>query len=622
MFVETVWLVPFYGLLGAVLTLPWAVGIVTRTGPRPAAYINLLMTILSVVHSIFVLHAVWGLPPQQSSFTWFQAYDLSLSFSLDLSPVSAGAAVLVGAISLIAQVYAIGYMETDWAIARFFALMGFFEGAMSGIAFSDSLFFSYALLELLTLSTYLLVGFWYAQPLVVTAARDAFWTKRVGDLFLLMGVVALSSLTGSLNFSDLKVWAESQPTIDYFANHPQFAALLGLALIAGPTGKCAQVPLHLWLDEAMEGPNPASILRNSVVVASGAYVLIKLQPLLELSPFASSTLVMIGAITAVGASVVAIAQIDLKRALSHSTSAHLGLVFIAVGMQQTDIALCFLFTHAIAKSLIFMSSGSVMMTVITQDLTEMGGLWSRMPATTIAFLVGSFSLVAIFPLGNFWTMLQWVEAFWDSHPLLVLVLLLVNGITAYGLTRIFGLVFLGPPKPKTRRAPEVLWSVAFPMVSLTILALLVPWLLFSWNLAIDRASVDLPAVALVVGSGIVGCFSAARSYINQYEMGSTVSLPPKLVTQFQRPIANFFANDLYVQDLYRVSAVFVVAKSSKALGWIDRYLVDGAVNFLGLASIFSGESLRYTITGRSQQYIFTILLGTMLVVVAAFLSLR
>jgi NADH:ubiquinone oxidoreductase subunit 5 (chain L)/Multisubunit Na+/H+ antiporter, MnhA subunit len=135
---------------------------------------------------------------------------------------------------------------------------------------------------MLTLSTYLLVGFWYAQPQVVTAARDAFWTKRLGDLILLMGVVALSTYAPSLNFSDLAIWASQPDTIAFFQANPLIANLLGLALIAGPTGKCAQFPLHLWLDEAMEGPNPASILRNSVVVAGGAYVLIRLQPVLAL----------------------------------------------------------------------------------------------------------------------------------------------------------------------------------------------------------------------------------------------------------------------------------------------------------------------------------------------------
>lgn len=169
---------------------------------------------------------------------------------------------------------------------------------MSGLAVSDSLLLSYCLLELLTLSTYLLVGFWYAQPLVVTAARDAFLTKRVGDILLLMGVVALSSLAGSLNFPDLYDWAETAQL------SPTVSALLGLSLIAGPIGKCAQFPLHLWLDEAMEGPNPASILRNSVVVGCGAYVLIKLQPILILSPVASTALVALGSLTAIGASLV------------------------------------------------------------------------------------------------------------------------------------------------------------------------------------------------------------------------------------------------------------------------------------------------------------------------------
>ena len=153
---------------------------------------------------------------------------------------------LVTFLSLLAQIYALGYMEKDWAMARFFGLLGFFEVAISGIAISDSLLLTYALLEMLTLSTYLLVGFWYAQPLVVTAARDAFLTKRVGDVPLLMGVVTLSTIAGSLNFSDLEKWAETATL------SPVFGTLLGLALIAAPTAKCAQFPFHLWLDEAME----------------------------------------------------------------------------------------------------------------------------------------------------------------------------------------------------------------------------------------------------------------------------------------------------------------------------------------------------------------------------------
>jgi NAD(P)H-quinone oxidoreductase subunit 5 len=611
--VNTIWLVPCYGLFGAIATLPWSIGIIRNTGPRPAAYLNLLMTVLALVHSVIILRSIWQQPPLRIEIPWLQAPGLELSMSLDISTVSMGAAVLIGAISLFAQFYALGSMEMDWAMARFYALMGFFEGAMSGIALSDSLFFSYALLELLTLSTYLLVGFWYAQPLVVTAARDAFWTKRIGDLILLMGVVTLSTMTGSLNFSDLADWAS---TADL---SPQAANLLGLALIAGPTGKCAQFPLHLWLDEAMEGPNPASVLRNSVVVACGAYILIKLQPILALSPLALYALVVIGTITAVGASLVAIAQIDMKRALSHSTSAYLGLVFIAVGMQHGDIALVFLFTHAIARALLFMSSGAVMMTTPTQDLTEMGGVLTRMPATSTAFVVGGLGLTAIIPLGNFWTMLQWVDSFWNEHPWLVAVMLFVNGATAFGLTRVFGLVFWGKPQIKTRRMPEAPWTVAVPMVSLIVVTLLVPLMLHTWQLLPTWESLNWYAISLLIASGLTGCLVGGAIYLRtNYEMGSTVPMPPRPVRIVWKFVQDLLAYDLYVMGIYRVSVIFLVGNGSRLISWVDRYIVDGAVNLFGFASIFTGETLKYTITGRSQQYLLTIVLGVVLASVLAF----
>ncbi|HEY9695450.1 MAG TPA: NAD(P)H-quinone oxidoreductase subunit F [Oculatellaceae cyanobacterium] len=589
------WWVPLYGFIGAILTLPWSTGIVRRTGPRPAAYFNVLMTVLALIHGSIVFRSTWNQDSQELMFNWLQVADLNLSFAVDISSVSVGAMELITGLSLLAQIFALGYMEKDWALARFFGLMGFFEGAISGLAISNSLFLSYGLLELLTLSTYLLVGFWYAQPLVVTAARDAFLTKRVGDVLLLMGVVVLATQAGSLNFNDLYEWAET-------ANLPPLTAnLLGLALIAGPIGKCAQFPLHLWLDEAMEGPNPASILRNSVVVSCGAYVLIKLQPILNISPLALTTLVVVGTMTAIGASLVAIAQIDIKRALSHSTSAFLGLVFIAVGMQWTDFALLILFTHAIAKALLFMSIGSIIATTSNQNLTEMGGLWSKMPATTIAFLVGSAGLIGLTPLGSFWALERGLDAFWTSQSWIVAVILLVNCLTAINLTRVFRLAFLGKSQPKTRRAPEVPWPMAVPMVTLTITTLLVPLMMQSLSLLPDWNYINRSAVVLLMLSGLVGTV-----------LGAVLELRRNWSRSMQRSIRfvqDLLAYDFYIDRLYRVSVVLVVERLSKFNAWIDQYVVDGAVNLVGLATIFSGQGLRYIGSGQSQFYIVTILLG-------------
>jgi len=191
--VENSWVIPIYSLLGAIATLPWSLGLIRKTGPRPAAYLNILMTLIGFIHGSVIFNLIWTRPAQQFVFHWLQVADLDLTLSIELSPVSIGAMEMVTGISLLVQVYALGYMEKDWSLARFFALMGFFEAALAGLALSDSLLLSYCLLEALTLSTYLLVGFWYAQPLVVTAARDAFLTKRVGDIALLMAIVALSS---------------------------------------------------------------------------------------------------------------------------------------------------------------------------------------------------------------------------------------------------------------------------------------------------------------------------------------------------------------------------------------------------------------------------------------------
>lgn len=598
---ETSWLLPIYGIVGAIASLPWATGAIRRSGQRPAAYLNILMTLVAFLHGVFVFRGIWNQGAYELGLTWFSMADFQLTLSFDISVLNLGALELVTGLSLLAQIFALGYMEKDWALARFYALMGFFEAAMSGLVLSGSLFLSYSLLEMLTLSTYLLVGFWYAQPLVVTAARDAFLTKRVGDVLLLMGVVVLAALAGSLNFNDLYEWVKIADL------SPLAATLLGLALIAGPTGKCAQFPLHLWLDEAMEGPNPASILRNSVVVTCGAYVLIRLQPIVVLSPLALHTLVALGVITAVGASLVAIAQIDVKRTFSYSTSAYLGLVFIAVGTEWPGVALMLLLTHALAKALIFMSVGSIIVTTNTQNLTEMGGLGRKMPATTFAYASGALGMVGLLPLGCFWGMRLGIDFLWQEHPVLAAVFLLVNGLTAINLVRVFRLVFLGSAQPKTRRAPEVSWPMAVPMVSLSVFVLLAPAVMQRLSLLPPWKYLNVPVTVVLVLSGLAGVI-----------VGAAIPLSKTLARSLQKPlriVQDLLAYDFYTERLYRLTVVTAVSALSQFSNWFDRYVIDGLVNGLGFFSLLGGESLKYSITGQSQLYLLTIITGVSLLAI-------
>jgi NAD(P)H-quinone oxidoreductase subunit 5 len=605
---ETVWLIPVYSLVGSLLSLPWSLGLLRRTGPRPAAYISILMTIVALVHGTYILSMSWQRPAQQFVYNWLTAADLDISLSIELSPVSLGALELIGIISLLAEIFAIGYMEKDWSLGRFFGLLGFFEAALSALALSDSLFLSYALLEMLTLSTYLLVGFWYAQPLVVSAARDAFLTKRVGDIVLFMGLVALSCYGEGLTFSQLEKWVATSPL------PPLGATLLGLSLIAGPLGKCAQFPLNLWLDEAMEGPNPAGIMRNSIVVSAGAYVLIKLQPVFALSPIASTTLIVIGAITAIGSSLMAIAQIDIKRTLSHSTSAYLGLVFVAVGLGHVDIAFLILLSHAVAKALLFMSAGGVILTTSDQNITELGGLWSKMPATTMSFLVGSAGLVALLPGGIFWTFARWFNGDWAvSYPLLVF-LGIFNALSALNLTRVYRLVFLGQPQSKSRRAPEVAWPMAVPMLSLIIMTIIFPLIPIRWSLWLSSVNPLQQSggflvqwgFPLIVLSGLLGFVVG---------MGITLDKSWSRPTAFYRRFfQDLFAYDFYLDKIYANTIVALVASIARMTTWLDRYVIDGAVNLVSLFTIFSGNALKYNASGQTQFYVLTIMIGVGLLI--------
>jgi NAD(P)H-quinone oxidoreductase subunit 5 len=594
-FLENIWLVPCYSLLGAALSVIWFPSITHRTGPRPAGYINALMTLISFVHALVVLPGVWNQPARELSITWLDVAGLHLAIPLEVSSLTIGAIAVVTGLNLMAQIFAIGYMEMDWGWARFYSLLALFEAGLTALAICDSLFFSYIILEVLTLGTYLLVGFWFNQSLVVTGARDAFLTKRVGDLFLLMAVIAIYPLAGTWDFSELAVWAETAQV------DPTVITLIGLGLIAGPMGKCAQFPLHLWLDEAMEGPIPSSILRNSVVVATGAWVLVKLEPVLALSPFVLNVTIFIGAVSAVGGSLIALAQIDLKRTLSYLVTAYMGLVFVAVGTGHTQAGLMLVLTHAIAMALLLMSVGGVIWNSITQDVTQLGGLWSRRPISGLAFLVGGLGLIAAPPLGSFWAELNLVSGLRNSDPWLVGVVLLVNALTAFGLTRVFCLVFGGKAGQMSQRSPEVHWPMMLPMTLLLGLTLHLPLILQACNLLPSWAQFNTDMALLLTWSSIFGGSISAVVYL-----GKAV---PKPVRFPIKALQDLVAYDFYTPMLYRSSIVFGVGLISQITAWIDKYLVDGAVNLFGIVTLFGGQNLKYSTSGQYQFYAFTILLG-------------
>lgn len=590
-YLQSGWLIPLYPLLGILLTIPWMP--LRRTGPRPAGYLNLLTTGLALVHTCLCLQAVWGNPPLRWSISWMHVADLSINLPFELSTTNLAAVSIVTVLNLLVQIYTIGYLEMDWGWSRLYSLLALFEAGMTALLLCDSLFFSYMMLEILTLGTYLIVGFWFNQPRVVTGARDAFLTKRVGDLILLMGVIALYPLAGTWNYSELAVWAEQSPI------GGTTATLLGLALLAGPISKCAQFPLHLWLDSAMEGPLPTTILRNSVVIPVGAWVLIKLTPVFALSPIVDNVAVAIGTVSAIGAALISIAQIDAKRVLSYLTSAFMGLIFVAVGTSQVGVAYFLLMAFSVAIATLIASTGSVMLTCVTQDLTQVGGLWSRRPVTALSFVLGALGILGLPPFGGFWAMRFLETSLWYEGQILPFVIVLaINGLCSFSLVRMFCLMFLGPPKTMSSRAPEPIWSVVIPMAAMAALTLHIPIMLQTLKL--------LPVMQTAIGqTGLLLIWSSS--------LGIGLGFILYGVPREKRPAdyaprwsVKLLADDFYTASLYQNLFIWPVATTAKGFNWVERYVVDGLVNFIGAFSLFSGETLKYINIGRSQVYILTI----------------
>lgn len=611
---KLVWLIPLYPLLSALLSLLWAPGLINKTGPRPAGYLNLLMVSVAFCHSILALitlhtnsaagaHAIYA--PASFQWNWLTTANLNIGFDgLVTEPALIAMTVITG-IHVLVQVYAIGYLEMDWGWPRFFGSLSFFEAGLCALVLTDSLFFSYVLLELLTLGTYLIVGTWYNQPLVVKGARDAFLTKRIGDLILLAGVIALLPITGTWNFHGLQAWAAEQTN-----NHHQlplgFQWVL-IALIAGPMGKCAQIPLHLWLDEAMESPLPSTILRNSVVVLGGAWVLLRLEPLIELSPLVQSILVVVGGTTALVAALIALGQIDVKRALSFLASSWLGLLFMAVGMGNTTVADHLLLVYPLPMALILMAVGTVIISNVTQDLTQLGGLWSRRPLMGVAFLSGAVGLMAIPPFGGFAALRELLELASNSQQSLPLSLVVLTtvGLTSASLMRVFCLIWGGNPTQFTKRSAEVLWLMVLPSLILMGIVLHIPQLLLKigvYDLTPIPGWGKLGLPLLI--TSLFGAGSSTFFYLRPHPLAE---LPAGL-----GGIQHWLAEDMHTEAFYQRTIVKLVVTLAKYSEWVDNNIIDRFSGGTGATALNFSRKLSLTISGRAQAYALTVVIGIVL----------
>ena len=581
---------------------------------------------------------------------WLVVGDFELRMGIFMDGLTAIMLVVVTGVSLLVQIYSTGYMKDDPGYARYFAYMSFFTASMIGLVVAANVIQLFVFWELVGLSSYLLIGFWYHKPSAAAAAKKAFLVTRLGDFGFLLAIFYLffngATFTAAgldpLEIPDI----HAAMNMDIIA--PGVAMWIALGLFAGAVGKSGQFPLHTWLPDAMEGPTPvSSLIHAATMVAAGVFLVARFFPVFEASEIALNTVAIIGGITAVLAATMGLVMNDIKRVLAYSTVSQLGYMMLALGVGAPGVAIFHLFTHAFFKCLLFMGAGSVShATGGTFDMRYMGGLRGHMRWTYITFLIGSLSLAGIFPLAGFWSkdeILASAQGQAGAVPQVVFWLAAIAVfMTAFYMFRALFMVFEGEYKGGADADPEAEShgpsdhphespnSMVGPMGVLAVLAVVagvlvspiiglgpIPkhWLVHDF---LHSEAGDFN-IAIAAGSTVLALAGVLLAYLMY--LGRQISA--EKVGSVFRPLYVLFSRKYYFDELYEgvITVRLFYRGAAQALDWADRSIVDGTVRLVDQFGRNVGRGIAQTQTGQVQGYGMAISVGV-LAILGAYLLFK
>ncbi|RKX22888.1 MAG: NADH-quinone oxidoreductase subunit L, partial [Candidatus Zixiibacteriota bacterium] len=456
-----------------------------RWKEKVAAGFSISMILISWIMSVWVLlETIASHSGSYESilyeFVAFGSFKLEIGLLID--PLAAVMLVVVTTIGACVEIYSVGYMHGDPRFSRFFAYLSLFLFSMLGLVLANNFFMIFIFWELVGLTSYLLIGFWFEKKSAADACKKAFITTRIGDLGFLLSLLLMAFFAGTLNYAGVfeQVAAGAFP--------PAILTLTAIALFCGAVGKSAQFPLHVWLPDAMEGPTPVSaLIHAATMVAAGVYLVARSMEVFVATADGALVVAIIGLITSFLAATIAITQNDIKRVLAYSTVSQLGYMIMALGLYGYDTALghhsagyyagtFHLMTHAFFKGLLFLGAGSVIHAVHTNDIQEMGGLLKKLKITAPTFLIASLSISGIFPFAGFWSKDE-IVASTTGHPIFMFFTLLIAFMTAFYMWRLCFLTFFGKPRDQQKydHAHESPRSMTWPLAFLGFLAVTAGW---------------------------------------------------------------------------------------------------------------------------------------------------
>ena len=630
----------FFPLLGATLA-----GLFGRwLGDRPSQWISVACMALAAVCgvSVFVEVALHGAPHTVVVTDWIAVGDLTVQWALRYDTLSAVMVGMVTFISTLIHLYSVGYMSHDETPPRFFAYLSLFTFMMLMLVTADNLVQLFFGWEGVGLASYLLIGYWYERESANRAAMKAFIVNRVGDLFFMLGMALTFWTFGALTFDGIFAGVEAVRDRS-FAGLPVLE-VIAVLLFLGACGKSAQLGLHTWLPDAMEGPTPVSaLIHAATMVTAGVFLMARMSPVTEFAPHALTLVTIVGAATAFFAATIGCVQNDIKRVIAYSTCSQLGYMFFAIGVGAYQAAIFHLFTHAFFKALLFLSAGSVIHAMSDeQDMRRMGGIWTKIPVTYAVMWIGSLALAGIPFFAGYYSKDIILESAFASHTGAGMIAF-VLGLTAAFLTafyswRLLILTFHGRPRADHHVMEHVHESPAVMLIPLLVLALgaLFAGAAFEelfvghheaefWNGAIftgpanhtlHAAHETAPWVGLL--PTIVAVSGIALAYVMYMFVPS---LPGRLAATFPA-VYRFLLNKWYFDELY--DAIFVrPARRLAQVLWRtgDARIIDGMPN--GLAAV-TADAARSTVriqTGRVANYAFAMIIGLVIFVSVIFLGL-
>jgi len=605
--------IPLFPLIGVLFNIFWG----RALGRKAVNIVSPLMVLLSFLVS---LHAFWNLPEGgvfvDNVWTWIHSGTLHVDFALHVDQLSAMMILVVTGVGFLIHVYSTGYMAHDEDVARYFAYLNLFTTSMLLLVLGENLLLLFVGWEGVGLCSYLLIGFWYTDDEKASAGKKAFIVNRVGDAGFLLGMFLLFWTLGehnvwTLSFSEIQKHVTSIPA--------DVATIICLLLFVGAAGKSAQIPLYVWLPDAMAGPTPVSaLIHAATMVTAGIYMIARLHFLYALSPTALSVVATVGAATAFFAATIGLVQTDIKKVLAYSTVSQLGYMFLGLGVGAYTAGVFHLMTHAFFKALLFLGAGSVIHGMSDeQDIRKMGGLRSKMPVTFWTFFIACLAIAGVPGLSGFFSKdLILEEAYASSlgSPTLWLVGTVGAGMTAFYMFRLLFLTFFGETRASHEVAHHIHESPASMTVPLAILAVLsviggyFPLLHFLSPMYGSHHPEIAPLIKYI--PTIVGLAGIGLAYV-MYVVNPGLA---ESMSQSLSALYNLLLNKYYIDELYDFIIVRPVAAVSDWLWKVwDMIVIDGTVNGAAHTMEANGLLLRLWQTGNVQNYALSFLIGAMVI---------